>query len=524
MTKKIWVYDTTLRDGSQGEGISLSVKDKLNIAVCLDRLGVDYIEGGWPWAIPKDMEFFLRARDMNWQNARITAFGRTRKPMEKVQDDENLLAIKKSGAQVATIFGKSWDLHVTTALGTTLNENKQMISESIAFLVDQGLEVVYDAEHFFDGFKANPDYAIATLKAAVSGGASWVVLCDTNGGSMPQKIAEAVTAVRKEIDIPLGIHAHNDCDLAVANTLSAVSAGCTQIQGTINGYGERCGNANLCSVLPNLEVKLGYRCLPKGHIRRLTKVSRSISEIANVVPPGNQPFVGHSAFTHKGGVHVSAVVKAPDTYEHISPQAVGNERRILMSEQAGASNLRCKLEEMDLVLTPDAELSVMEAIKKLEGEGYQFEGADASLELFLRKNAGKYRQMFEVEYVKTLVEKRPGQDSVSEAIVKLRVGDRVVHTAAEGNGPVNAMDNALRKALEEVFPAIDRMRLSDYKVRVLDEKEATSAKVRVLVESRDGTNFWNTVGVSTNIIEASWEALLDSMEYALLKDKEKPGS
>lgn len=519
--EEILIYDTTLRDGSQGEGITLSVEDKLKIMARLDHLGVDYIEGGWPWANPKDMEFFLRAREIDCRQARLAAFGRTRKPYQAVKDDPNLLAIKRSGARVATIFGKAWDLHVTAALGTTLAENLGMVGDSVAFLVDQGLEVIYDAEHFFDGFKANPEYALATLKAAAAAGASWIVLCDTNGGCLPQEIAAAVTAVKQEVQVPLGIHAHNDSDLAVANTLAAVTAGCRQVQGTINGYGERCGNANLCSVLPNLELKMGYRCLPPGRLAYLTEASRYVSEIANVVPPGNQPFVGYSAFAHKGGVHVSAVLKTPHTYEHVKPQLVGNERRILVSEQAGASNLRCKVEEMGLELSPGNEQEVISSIKELERQGYQFEGADASLELFMRKTVGELRQHFEVEYVKTLVEKRAGQEAVSEAIVKLRVGDQVIHTAAEGNGPVNAMDNALRKALEEAFPVISRMRLTDYKVRVLDEKEATSAKVRVLIESRDGSSSWNTVGVSTNIIEASWQALLDSMEYALLKQAGK---
>ncbi|WP_338824051.1 (R)-citramalate synthase [Moorella humiferrea] len=517
MAEKLYIYDTTLRDGSQGEGISLSVEDKIKIAARLDRLGVDYIEGGWPWANPKDMEFFRRAREVTWRQAKLTAFGRTRKPGGRADSDPNLLAIKEAGVKTAALFGKSWDLHVTAALETTLEENLAMIADSVAFLVAAGMEVIYDAEHFFDGFKANPDYALATLKAAAAAGAGWVVLCDTNGGCLPDEVAAIVTRVRQEIQVPLGIHAHNDGDLAVANTLAAVKAGCRQVQGTINGFGERCGNANLCSVLPNLELKMGYRCLPPGQLSHLTEVSRYVSEIANVVPPGNQPFVGYSAFAHKGGIHVSAVLKASQTYEHISPHLVGNERRILVSDQAGASNLRCKAEELGVELSKEKEQALINGIKEMERRGYQFEGADASLELFLRKTLGEYRRPFEVEYVKTLVEKRPGREATSEAIVKLKVGEQVVHTAAEGNGPVNAMDNALRKALEEVFPVIGRMRLTDYKVRVLDEKDATSARVRVLIESRDGSGSWNTVGVSTNIIEASWEALLDSMEYALLK-------
>ncbi len=519
--EKIYTYDTTLRDGSQGEGIAFSVEDKLKIARRLDRLGVDYIEGGWPWANPKDMEFFLRARDINYSYARLAAFGRTRKPNQAAEEDPNLLAIKQSGAKVATIFGKSWGFHITDALNTTLEENLNMIADSVAFLVGQGLEVVYDAEHFFDGFKDDPQYALATLKAAAAAGANWLVLCDTNGGCLPQEVAAAVTAVIKEIQTPLGIHAHNDSDLAVANSLAAVGAGCRQVQGTINGYGERCGNANLCSVVPNLELKMGYKCLPTGQLKQLTDASRYVGEVANVVPSGNQPFVGYSAFAHKGGIHVSAVLKAPDTYEHISPRVVGNKRRILVSEQAGISNLRVKAKEIGLELSRDYEQEVISGIKELERQGYQFEGADASLELFMRKTVGKWRQHFEVEHVRTLVEKRAGQEAVSEAIVKLKIDDQVVHTAAEGNGPVNAMDNALRKALEKVFPEIGRMRLTDYKVRVLDEKDATSATVRVLIESRDSSSSWYTVGVSTNIIEASWQALMDSMEYALLKQTAK---
>lgn len=521
MAEKIYVFDTTLRDGSQGEGISFSVEDKLKIAARLDLFGIDYIEGGWPGANPKDMEFFERAKGLTWHHAKLTAFGRTRKPGGLVEEDENLLAILRSGVKVATIFGKTWDLHVTQALGTTLAENLAMIRETVSFLVSKGLEVVYDAEHFFDGYKANPDYALECLRAAAEGGAGWIVLCDTNGGCLPGEIEAAVKRVRQEIDTPLGIHTHNDGELAVANTLAAVLAGCRQVQGTINGLGERCGNANLCSVLPNLELKLGYRCLPPGRLRELTEVSRYISEIANIVQPTSMPFVGYSAFAHKGGIHVSAVMKDSSTYEHILPEEVGNKRRILVSELAGASNLRYKAAELGVQLNGRQTSDVVECIKELERQGYQFEGAEASLELLLRKAGGEYREPFQVDYFRIFVEKQAEQESIAEAIIKLRVGEQVVHTAAEGNGPVNALDNALRKALEEFFPAIKRMRLTDYKVRVLDEKEATSAKVRVLIESRDGESTWSTVGVSTNIIEASWEALLDSMEYALLKEQQR---
>ncbi|HBT46454.1 MAG TPA: citramalate synthase [Peptococcaceae bacterium] len=521
MEQKVYLYDTTLRDGSQGEGVSFSVEDKLKIAGRLDLFGIDYIEGGWPAANPKDMEFFLRARNRNWHHAKLAAFGRTRKPGGKVEEDENLLAILQSGVRVATIFGKTWDLHVTQALGTSLAENLAMIRETVAFLVAKGLEVVYDAEHFFDGYKANRSYALECLKAAAEAGASWIVLCDTNGGCLPGEIEEAVKEVSRYINAPLGIHTHNDGELAVANTLAGVAAGCRQVQGTINGLGERCGNANLCSVIPNLELKLGYRCLPPGRLRELTEVSRYVSEVANMVLPNNQPFVGHSAFAHKGGIHVSAVMKEASTYEHIPPEKVGNRRRVLVSELAGVSNLRYFASELGVHLNGRQTSGVVECIKELERQGYQFEGAEASLELLVRKAGGEYREPFQVEYFRIFVEKEADQDAVAEAIIKLRVGDRTIHTASEGNGPVNALDNALRKALEECFPAIRRMRLTDYKVRVLDEKEATSAKVRVLIESRDGESVWNTVGVSTNIIEASWEALLDSMEYALLKQQEE---
>jgi len=513
--KKIFIYDTTLRDGCQGEGISLSVEDKLRVAELLDHLGVDYVEGGWPWANPKDMEFFLKGSKMKFKTARLAAFGRTRKAGVRPEEDENLQAILQSGVKVATIFGKTWDLHVERALNTTLEENLNMIRESVAFLKGVGLEVIYDAEHFFDGFKANPGYALETLKAAAQAGADWIVLCDTNGGSLPQEIRAAVEEVKRKVDVPLGIHAHNDGELAVANSLAAVEAGCLQVQGTINGFGERCGNANLCSVIPNLELKMGYTCLPPGHLKMLTSISRTVYEIANMVPANNQPYVGYSAFAHKGGVHVSAVLKDPRTYEHIDPSWVGNERRVLVSEQAGVSNLRCKAKDLELRLTPEEERDLIARIKEMEHQGYHFEGAEASLELFLRRKLGLYRRPFEIEYVKTLVEKRPGDRAYAEAIVKLRVGKEVIHTAAEGNGPVNAMDNALRKALEGSFPVIKNIRLTDYKVRVLDGKDGTGAKVRVLIETRDGTRSWHTVGVSTNIIEASWEALLDSIDYAL---------
>ncbi|GAW92557.1 citramalate synthase [Calderihabitans maritimus] len=520
---KVFIYDTTLRDGSQGEGISLSVEDKLKIAGKLDYLGVDYIEGGWPGSNPKDLEFFRRAKELIFKHARLTAFGSTRRPGVRPEEDANLNALLEAGVKTVAIFGKSWDFHVVEALKTTLEENLSMIRETVSYLKNKNLEVIYDAEHFFDGYKNNGEYALKTLQAAAEAGADWIVLCDTNGGSLPDEVNRIVKEVKSRIKTPLGIHAHNDGELAVANSLAAVRAGVDMVQGTINGFGERCGNANLISVIANLEYKMGYRCLPEGCLRRLTEVARYVSEIANVVLPGHQPFVGQSAFTHKGGVHVSAVLKDSRTYEHIPPEVVGNRRRVLVSELSGISNLRYKAQELDLDIPIDAPETrkVIQRIKELEYQGFQFEGAEGSLELLLRKAFGQYRQHFQLESFKIIVEKRAEQETISEAVIKIRVDDRVVHTAAEGNGPVNALDNALRKALEEFYPVIREMHLTDYKVRVLDEKDATAAKVRVLIESRDKTSSWSTVGVSTNIIEASWQALLDSMDYALLKQQKE---
>ncbi len=521
--EKISVYDTTLRDGTQGEGISLSVEDKLAIARRLDYLGVDYIEGGWPGSNPKDVEFFRRAGELHLCHSRLTAFGSTRRAGIAASQDSNLQALVGCGVRVATIFGKSWDFQVTSALGTTLAENLAMIRDSVAFLKDHGLEVIYDAEHFFDGYRRNPAYALDTLAAAVEGGADWVVLCDTNGGSLPGWLEGVVREVVKTLPVPVGIHTHNDGELAVANTLAAVVAGARQVQGTINGWGERCGNANLCSIIPNLELKMGFRALPADHLVRLTESAHYIAEIANVSQPLHQPFVGGSAFAHKGGVHVHAVIKDARTYEHVPPEAVGNRRRVLASELGGTGTMRWKAEEMGVDLPAEQTRFLVDQIKELEHQGYQFEGAEASLELLLRKAMGTDLQGFTLDYFKVLTEKRSGEPSVSEAVIKIRVGDQVVHTAAEGNGPVNALDNALRKALEQYHPSIREMHLTDYKVRVLDEKDATRAKVRVLIQSRNPLCTWSTVGVSENIIEASWHALTDSMNYLLLKDQERSG-
>lgn len=517
MTTNISIFDTTLRDGTQGEGISLSADDKLKIAQKLDALGVHYIEGGNPGSNSKDIEFFQRIKAFNL-SAKITAFGSTRRKNSLAEQDASLVRIAESGVPAATLVGKSWDFHVHTALQTTLEENLSMIYDSVAFLKHNGMEALFDAEHFFDGYKNNPEYAIAVLKKAQEAGANWLVLCDTNGGTLPGEIHDIVTRVRQELIAPIGIHTHNDCELAVANSLAAIQAGARQVQGTINGYGERCGNANLCSIIPNLQIKMNYNVLPEDKLRTLTGTARYISEIANVHMPVGQAYVGNAAFAHKGGIHVSAIMKDSKTYEHIKPELVGNKQRILVSELAGQSNIISKAQELGLDVNANNEKTklIMDQIKELEHQGYQFEGADASLELLLREAfGGMTKEIFKVESFKMLVEKTNGQ-MISEAIVKINVGGQQVYTAAEGNGPVNALDNALRKALVQFYPKIENIHLSDYKVRVIDEKDATAAKVRVLIESTGLDNTWSTVGVSNNVIEASWEALVDSIRYALL--------
>lgn len=519
MKKNITIYDTTLRDGTQGEGISLSLEDKLKIAVKIDSLGVDYIEGGWPGSNPKDMEFFEKIKEVELKYAKISAFGSTRKANTLPEQDKNLQAIIASGATVACIFGKSWDFHVEVALRTTLDENLRMIEDSVRFLKENGLQVFYDAEHFFDGYKRNPEYALQTLKAAERAGAECLVLCDTNGGTLPTEMIEIMKVVAGETSAPLGIHTHNDSDLAVANSVIAVEAGAVHVQGTMNGFGERCGNCNLCSVIPNLQIKAGYRCIPEARMSSLTEVSRYVSEIANQVQPNNQPFVGTSAFAHKAGIHASAVLKAADTYEHIAPERVGNKRRILVSELSGAGNLVYKAKELgiDLDAANGQTREIIERIKALENEGFQFESAEASLELLMRKALKEYSPSFNLQGFKLILEKQGKEEIVSEAVMKLEVEDQIVHTAAEGNGPVNALDNCLRKALEGAYPFLADVHLTDYKVRVLDEEDGTEADVRVLIESRNEKSSWTTVGVSENIIEASWQALVDSIDYALYK-------
>src|SRR5437867_3649652 len=501
MPREIKVYDTTLRDGTQGEGVSFSMEDKVRIAQRLDALGIHYIEGGWPGSNPKDLRFFKRVQDAVFKSAKITAFGSTRRPGVKPQEDGNIQALVEAGPPVVTIFGKSWDLHVTHALGTTLDENIAMIGDSVVYLLKHFEEVIYDAEHFFDGFKKNRDYALATLGAAEAAGAHCLVLCDTNGGGLPHEVAEITREVRKHVkaETPLGIHVHNDTECAVANTLAAVSEGVNHVQGTLNGYGERCGNANLVSIIPNLMLKLGLEAIPPPNLRELRDVARFASELANRTPWQHQPFVGDSAFAHKAGMHVSAVLKHPETYEHVEPERVGNRRRVLVSELSGKSNILWKAQEYGIDLdkdTPEAR-RILETLKRLEDEGYQFEGAEASFELLMERAMGNHRLYFELDAYRVTVEARQDdREPFAEATVRLRVKGIPEHTAAAGNGPVNALDHALRKALEEFYPNLCEMTLLDYKVRILDETKGTAAKTRVLITSGDGEETWGTVGVA----------------------------
>lgn len=516
------LFDTTLRDGTQGAGVSLSLEDKLKIAQAIDRLGIHYIEGGWPGSNPKDEFFFKEAKKLKLKYSKLTAFGSTRRKGKPAHQDANLLAIARVKVPVACIFGKSWDLHVIHALRTSLEDNLNMISDSVRFLKSKKMEVVYDAEHFFDGFRANREYALSALKSAWQAGADNLTLCDTNGGSIPSQVSEIIRVVKKTLpDASIGIHTHNDSDCAVANTLAAVHEGCSLIQGTINGYGERCGNANLLSIIANLKLKLGINCVGDEKLQWLTEVSRYVSEIANVVPNNHQPYVGFSAFAHKGGVHVSAMARHTKTYEHVDPAIVGNQRRILISELSGQANILLKARELKLDFQKNSQAvkNVIDAIKKMEHQGYQFEGAEGSFAILVRKAIGQHRTFFELKGFRVSVEKS-SQDGnvVSEATLKLIVNGMEQHTVAEGDGPVNALDNALRKALEKFYPQLKHVSLKDFKVRVINAEAGTKAKVRVLIESRDEKDEWWTVGVSENIIEASWRALVDSIEYKLLKD------
>ncbi len=520
---KITLYDTTLRDGSQTEGISYSVFDKVRIARKLDEFGIHYIEGGYPGSNPKDLSFFNEFKKHPLKNAKLVAFGSTRKAGVSAENDHGLKSLVNSGAKVAAIFGKTWDLHVKDVLRVSLEENLEIIKDSVSFLVSRGLEVIYDAEHFFDAYKANPDYCISTIKAAEASGAKLLCLCDTNGGTLTSEITEIVKKIKAVTSAPLGIHTHNDAGLAVANSIAAVEAGCVQVQGTINGYGERCGNADLIPIIVLLKLRLNKDCISDQGLKELTEVSRFVSEVSNMKQADNQPFVGKSAFAHKAGVHINAVLKNPKSYEHIDPALVGNVRRVLVSELAGKSPILTKAEELNLELKKDSPETrkVLKLLQDLEHKGYAFEAADASFEILIKRALKKYKKFFDLEGFRVIVEKRGKGKLYSEATVKLRVDSVREHTSSEGDGPINALDNALRKALKGFYPSVSKMHLSDFKVRVLDAKEGTAAKVRVLIQSQDEHDSWTTVGVSENIIEASWQALVDSIEYKLLKDGRK---
>ena len=519
---RIQVYDTTLRDGTQHEGVSLSVEDKLRITARLDDLGVDYIEGGWPGSNPKDVEYFERVRSLPLKHARVAAFGSTRRADTTADDDPQLRLLIDAATPVVTIFGKSSDLHVEHVLRTTLDENLAMIHDSVAYLKAHGREVVYDAEHFFDGYKRQPDYALATLKAAAEGGADILVLCDTNGGCLPWEVETIYDVVAAAVPgLPLGIHTHDDAGCGVANSLAAVRRGAVQVQGTINGYGERTGNANLCTILPDLALKMGCEVLTSGALARLTELSRYVAETANMAHDARLPYVGSAAFTHKGGTHVAAILRVEESYQHIDPTLVGNQKHVVISELSGQGNIKYKAEEFGIKVNGHPAIrDVLQRVKELENQGFSFEGAEASVELMLRRAEDGYVAPFELLDFTVVVENRRQRGVLAEAMVKVRVGDEVAHTAAEGNGPVNALDIALRKALLPHYPDLAAMHLSDYKVRILDSHAATGALTRVLLDSSNGERTWTTIGASTNIIDASWQALADSFEYALVIARE----
>jgi len=518
--EKIITYDTTLRDGSQAEGISFSLQDKIGIALKLDDLGVDYVEGGYPLANPKDKSFFKEIRTHSLKNTKITAFGSTKRADKKVSEDRGVKALLSSEAPIVTIVAKSWDFHVTDVLRVSLDDNLKMVSDTVKYLKSEDREVVLDAEHFFDGYKNNSRYALKVLKVAQDSGADTIVLCDTNGGCLPYEIEKITSNMVAKIKIPLGIHAHNDCDLAVANSLAAVKVGVRHVQGTINGFGERCGNANLCSLIPNLVLKEKYRCLGDSGLKKLTEISRYVYEVANFVPMVNQPFVGSSAFAHKGGLHVNAIQKNSNTYEHIEPEAVGNERRILISELSGSSNVLAKIEKYKMKHDPKLMKKILKKVQDLENQGYHFESAEGSFDILVKKVIGKHKGFFCLEDFRVIVEKGNDGKSITRATVKIKVNDKDELAVSDGDGPVNALDGALRKALEKFYPSLKEMHLMDYKVRVINPREATAAKVRVIIESHDHNDIWGTIGVSENLIEASWEALVDSVEYKLLKDED----
>ncbi|MCG6917476.1 MAG: citramalate synthase [Deltaproteobacteria bacterium] len=523
--RKIEIYDTTLRDGTQAEDFNLSLEDKIRCSKKLDELGIHYIEGGWPGSNPKDVAYFKEIKNYELKNSKVAAFGSTHNPRFSAEKDRNLGALLKAKTEVITIFGKSWTVHVRDALRTTLERNIEIIRGSLAFVRPKVWKLIYDAEHFFDGFKADPEYALATLKAALEGGAECLVLCDTNGGTLTTDLQKIIKRVKKEFpEAELGIHTHNDSELAVANSLAAVALGANQVQGTMNGVGERCGNANLCSIIPAIKLKLKLDCITDKQLSRLRETSRYILELANVRPFRYQPYVGRSAFAHKGGIHVAAVERNPETYEHIYPELVGNRRRVLVSDLSGRSTIKQKAEQYGIEISSKdpVAMQVLEELKQLEHEGFQYEAAEGSFELLLNQALGKVKRYFELVGFRVLVSKTDeAQPSESEATVMVKVGGKVEHTAASGVGPVNALDNALRKALEKFYPELASMRLNDYKVRVLPGKEGTAAKVRVLIESVDKDSIWGTVGVSENILEASWLALVDSINYKMFKDEKE---
>lgn len=516
--RRIEIYDTTLRDGSQGEGVNFSLQDKLLITKKLDELGFDYIEGGYPLSNEKDFEYFQKAAELDLKHAKVCAFGMTRRRGVESKDDIGMQALIESKAPVCTVVGKTWDLHVTEVLQVDLEENLAMISDSLSFLKSQGRRVMYDAEHFFDGWRANPEYALKTIQAAAEAGAEIVILCDTNGGSLPETIAAGVEAAKAAVEVQLGIHCHNDSDVATANTLRAVEAGVHQIQGTINGIGERCGNADLISAVSNLVLKQEYECLGEGGVSKLTELSRYVYELANMNFRNGQAFVGSSAFAHKGGMHVHAVNKIAHSYEHINPETVGNSRRVLVSELSGRSNIVAKTTKYNLNNDKELMAKILGKVQEMENVGYQFEAAEATFDLLIKKVAGTYTPQFKRVHYRVNVESIPTTETTTEATIKLVVGDKTEHVVGEGDGPINALDNAIRKALVPSYPNLAEMSLVDYKVRVINSTEGTAARVRVVIESSDKEDMWSTVGVSENVIEASWLALVDAVEFKLLKD------
>ena len=526
--KNAILYDTTLRDGMQGENICFTPEDKIKIVKRLDDIGIHYIEGGWPGSNPNALRFFDLAQEIEFKNARLSAFGSTRRSGIKAEQDQNLNALLRAETPAITIFGKSWPLHVEKIMNNTLDENLAMIEQSIFFLCKHGREVLYDAEHFYDGYIDNPGYAVMTLEAALDGGADTLVLCDTNGGTLPHDIEKITKDVyellckKHNSSIKLGIHAHNDCNMAVANSVSAIRSGAVMVQGTINGYGERCGNADLTSIIPLLALKMKINCISMDNLSKLRRLSRFVSETANMIPLNTRPFVGRSAFAHKGGIHVSAIMKESRAYEHIAPELVGNKRRVLVSEQSGKSNIEYKAREMGITLGkgPMNGKNIASSIKEMEDDGFQFEAAEASLKILMQKLTNQFTSLFSLESFRVTIEKDKERPCYSHALIKIRVGSKTVITAAEGDGPVSSLDNALRKALTKIFPEISNMRLVDFKVRVMDGRDGTASKVRVIIESRDDNNIFTTMGVSEDIIEASWQALAESFQYKLSIEKQ----